>query len=59
MFNNAFLSDVTIHQVSSDKLTEYHAHKAVLCAHSNYFMRMFTSNFKVSLTHDYQCFWLI
>ncbi|KAF2686968.1 POZ domain-containing protein [Lentithecium fluviatile CBS 122367] len=46
MFNNPFLSDVTIHQIFNGQSKEYHAHKAVLCAHSEYFMRMFSGSFQ-------------
>ncbi|KAJ4351245.1 uncharacterized protein N0V89_006584 [Didymosphaeria variabile] len=43
-FNSPFLSDVTIRQVSNGKKTDYHGHKAVLCAHSSFFLKLFSEN---------------
>lgn len=54
LFNNSFLSDITIRQVCDDSSKDYYAHKAVLCAHSEYFMRMFSGNFKVTATLHYE-----
>jgi hypothetical protein len=48
LFNNTTLSDVTIKQICNGQVREYHAHKAILCMESKYFLNMFTSNFKVS-----------
>jgi hypothetical protein len=47
LFNNPALSDVTIKQIYVDQVREYHAHKAVLCMESEYFLNMFTGKFKV------------
>ncbi|RYN44530.1 hypothetical protein AA0114_g9949 [Alternaria tenuissima] len=46
MFNNPTLSDVKIKQVYEGKMREYHAHKAVLCLASGYFLNAFTGSFK-------------
>ncbi|KAL1592745.1 hypothetical protein SLS60_011161 [Paraconiothyrium brasiliense] len=43
-FGSPFLSDVTIRQVSDGKKTDYYGHKAVLCAHSNFFLKLFSEN---------------
>lgn len=47
MFNNPILSDVKIKQVYEGKMREYHAHKALLCLASGYFLNAFTGGFKV------------
>ena len=47
MFNNPTLSDVKIKQVYEGKMREYHAHKAVLCLESGYFLNAFTGGFRV------------
>jgi hypothetical protein len=47
LFNNPLLSDVKIRQIYKGKVTEYHAHKAVLCLPSAWFRNAFTGNFKV------------
>ncbi|CAN9203102.1 unnamed protein product [Alternaria sp. RS040] len=46
LFNNPTLSDVKIRQIYKGKVTEYFAHKAVLCAHSKWFLKAFTGKFK-------------
>ncbi|KAH8641632.1 hypothetical protein IG631_04573 [Alternaria alternata] len=46
MFNNPTLSDVKIEHVYEGKTCEYHAHKAVLCLASGYFLNAFTGSFK-------------
>jgi hypothetical protein len=48
LFNNPDLSDVTIKQINAGKVREYYAHKAILSADSNYFLKAFTGSFKVS-----------
>jgi hypothetical protein len=48
LFNDPVLSDVKIKQICNGKTREYHAHKAILCAQSSYFLNAFTGNFKVS-----------
>ena len=50
LFNNPVLSDVTIKQIYKGKVREYHAHKAILCADSSYFLKAFTGNFRVGRT---------
>lgn len=47
LFNNPLFSDVKIKQVCDGKVREYFAHKAILCAENRYFLKLFTSNFKV------------
>jgi hypothetical protein len=48
LYNDPVLSDVKIKQVCDDgKTREYFAHKAILCAQSSYFLKMFTGHFKV------------
>jgi hypothetical protein len=47
MLNNPTFSDVKIRQISNGEVKEYYAHKAVLCAHSKWFMKAFTGNFNV------------
>jgi hypothetical protein len=49
LFNNPAISDVTIKQVYNEQVREYHAHKAILCMESEYFLNMFTGNFKVKI----------
>lgn len=49
LYNNTALSDVKIKQIFNGKVREYHAHKAVLCLESEYFLNMFTGAFKVRL----------
>lgn len=39
-----------IKQIYKGSTREYHAHKAVLCMESKYFLKAFTGNFKVSCT---------
>lgn len=51
LFNNPFLSDVTIHQIYEGEVKEYYAHKAVLCAHSAFFMNAFSGTFKVGFCY--------
>ncbi|KAF1359837.1 hypothetical protein EJ07DRAFT_42167, partial [Lizonia empirigonia] len=46
LFNSPTLSDVTIKQITKGETREYHAHKAVLCMESRYFLKAFTGNFK-------------
>ncbi|KAF2727046.1 hypothetical protein EJ04DRAFT_400003, partial [Polyplosphaeria fusca] len=45
LYNNSLLSDVKIHQVFEGRVTEYHAHKAILSNHSQWFFMAFTGNF--------------
>ncbi|KAH6625362.1 hypothetical protein C7974DRAFT_376891 [Boeremia exigua] len=47
LFNNPFLSDIRIKQIStSGEIREYCAHKVVLCMESQYFMNAFKGGFK-------------
>ncbi|RYN34218.1 hypothetical protein AA0119_g8784 [Alternaria tenuissima] len=46
LFNNPALSDVKIKQVYEGQTREYHAHKAVLCLESGYFLNAFTGGFR-------------
>jgi hypothetical protein len=45
LYNNPALSNVKIKQIFNGKVREYHAHKAVLCLESEYFLNMFTGAF--------------
>jgi hypothetical protein len=47
MFNNSFLSDVTIRLIVKEESKTYYGHKAILCAHSEFFMKAFNGNFNV------------
>ncbi|KAH7091930.1 hypothetical protein FB567DRAFT_434637 [Paraphoma chrysanthemicola] len=46
LFNNPSLSDIKIKQVNNSQVREYYAHRAVLCMESEYFLHIFTGNFK-------------
>ncbi|KAF2643831.1 hypothetical protein P280DRAFT_546719 [Massarina eburnea CBS 473.64] len=46
LFNNPVLSDVKLNQVYDGNSRVYHAHKAILCKESTYFMKAFTGNFQ-------------
>ena len=48
------MSGVTLKQTAYGQTREYHAHKAVLCMESRYFLKAFTGNFKVSV-ENYNC----
>jgi hypothetical protein len=47
LYNDPTFSDVKIRQIYKGKVTEYAAHKAVLCAHSGWFMTALTGRFKM------------
>lgn len=47
LFNDSLLSDVKIRQIYNGGTREYFAHKAVLCAHSKWFLNACTGRFKV------------
>ncbi|KAL1798859.1 hypothetical protein ACET3X_002896 [Alternaria dauci] len=51
LFNDPTLSDVKIRQVYKGQTKEYFAHKAILCAHSKWFLKAFTGNFKEASEH--------
>ncbi|KAI4710018.1 hypothetical protein J4E89_005250 [Alternaria sp. Ai002NY15] len=46
LFNDPILSDIKIRQIYKGETKEYFAHKAILSAHSKWFMRAFTGRFK-------------
>ncbi|KAF2658688.1 hypothetical protein K491DRAFT_562333, partial [Lophiostoma macrostomum CBS 122681] len=46
LFNNPLFSDVTIRQIYRSKVKEYHAHKAILCFHSTWFLKELTGKYK-------------
>ncbi|KAF1835572.1 hypothetical protein BDW02DRAFT_597198 [Decorospora gaudefroyi] len=46
LYNSPTFSDIKIRQIHKGKVTEYAAHKAVLCAHSGWFMAALTGHFK-------------
>jgi len=54
LFNDPILSDIKIRQIYKGETKEYFAHKAILSAHSKWFMRAFTGRFKVEglLSHN-------
>ncbi|KAF1849528.1 uncharacterized protein K460DRAFT_429052 [Cucurbitaria berberidis CBS 394.84] len=45
LFNDATFSDIKILQIYNGRTKEYHAHKAVLCGHSGWFMKALTGPF--------------
>ncbi|KAF2867727.1 BTB/POZ protein, partial [Massariosphaeria phaeospora] len=51
LFNDPWLSDITIRQIHNGVTKEYHGHKAVLCNHSTFFRKAFNGNFKESTDH--------
>ncbi|KAF3009939.1 hypothetical protein E8E13_011083 [Curvularia kusanoi] len=60
LFNNPLFSDVKIKQVCDGKVREYYAHKAILCAKNQYFLKLFTGDFKVGSTSPRgKAFWEI
>ncbi|CAG5161995.1 uncharacterized protein ALTATR162_LOCUS6138 [Alternaria atra] len=52
LFNDPILSDVKIRQIYKGKTKEYFAHKANLSAHSKWFLKAFTGNFKEATEHS-------
>ncbi|KAI4934749.1 hypothetical protein J4E85_002607 [Alternaria conjuncta] len=46
LYNDPTFSDIKIRQIYKGKVKEYSAHKAVLCAHSGWFMAALTGRFK-------------
>ncbi|KAI4690239.1 uncharacterized protein J4E84_004423 [Alternaria hordeiaustralica] len=46
LYNDPTFSDIKIRQIYKGKVKEYWAHKAVLCAHSGWFMAALTGQFK-------------
>ncbi|KAI4608030.1 hypothetical protein J4E83_009213 [Alternaria metachromatica] len=46
LYNDPTFSDIKIRQIYKGKVKEYAAHKAVLCAHSGWFMAALTGRFK-------------
>ena len=47
LYNDPTFSDIKIRQIYKGQVKEYAAHKAVLCAHSGWFMAALTGRFKV------------
>ncbi|KAI4921243.1 uncharacterized protein J4E92_008232 [Alternaria infectoria] len=46
LYNDPTFSDIKIRQIYKGQVKEYEAHKAVLCAHSGWFMAALTGRFK-------------
>ncbi|KAI4639676.1 hypothetical protein J4E93_009030 [Alternaria ventricosa] len=46
LYNDPTFSDIEIRQIYKGQVKEYDAHKAVLCAHSGWFMAALTGRFK-------------
>lgn len=52
LFNNPASSDIKIRQVHGDSVSEYSAHKSVLCMNPEYFRNMLVGAFSVCSEHD-------